>query len=393
MRIAVVGLGYVGLSLACLFSRHGDDVYAIDIQESRVISIIQGKSPLAETDIANYLSTRPHNLTATTNAKRFYPAADIVVIATPTDYDERTRDFNTSSIESVLDEIALTCRAKTVVIKSTVPVGYTDKISKLYPNLTILFSPEFLREGHALDDNLNPSRIVVGYSSINGKRAASSFATHLLHCSSTSSAPVKIVTSSEAEAIKLFSNTYLALRVAFFNELDTYAEVKGLDSKTVIGGVCLDPRIGSGYNNPSFGYGGYCLPKDSKQLLSSYSGIPQDLIKAIVDSNETRKSYIANKINVCTKGTVGIYRLIMKADSDNFRQSSVVDVLAKLISEGRSVIVYEPTTKQEILYGCEVVSDLNKFFNRSSVIVANRWNDELEPVRQKVYCRDLWNCN
>lgn len=393
MRIAVVGLGYVGLSLACLFSKHGDEVYAIDVVQARVDAINSGLSPLVEQDIVSYLAARPKNLTALVDASDIYPVVDLIVIATPTDYEEATHEFNTSSIESVLSDISATHSQATVVVKSTIPVGYTKRIAQLYPDMSILFSPEFLREGHALSDNLNPSRIIVGSPNSATDNEAHIFANHLQKCSESGSAPILLVGSSEAEAIKLFSNTYLALRVSFFNELDTYAEIRGLNSEQIIEGVCLDHRIGQGYNNPSFGYGGYCLPKDSKQLLSNYDDVPQNLIKAIVDSNETRKDYIASKVSSLAEGTIGVYRLIMKAGSDNYRQSSTIDIIKKLVDLGRNVVIYEPTTSAKVLFGCQVVSSLSDFFNCSSLIIANRWSDELLPVKQTTYCRDLWNEN
>lgn len=389
MTIAVVGLGYVGLSLACLLSKESD-VIAIDIDEHRVSLIQEGTSPIADSKIEAYLKSRPSKLQATADATTAYETADYIVIATPSDYDEKTHQFDTSSIESVLAEVEAHNPQATVVIKSTIPVGYTKAISQQHPSLHVLFSPEFLREGHALADNLDPSRIIVGIVNEADRAAAEDFARLLLEASDSKSAPVMVMGSSEAEAVKLFANTYLALRVSFFNELDTYAESRSLSTEEIIRGVCLDPRIGDGYNNPSFGYGGYCLPKDSKQLLSNYHDVPQNLIQAIVASNETRKKFVAKQVTERRPKIVGIYRLAMKSGSDNFRQSASIDVL-KLVKElGATALIYEPSIQDQTAFGCRVLNDFEAFASKCDVIMANRWDDALAPVRDKVYCRDLW---
>lgn len=389
MTIAVVGLGYVGLSLACLLSKY-NDVVAIDINARKVSLINEGKAPIADPEIETYLKTRPAKLQATMDTAAAYKIADYVVIATPTDYDEETHQFDTSSIESVLCEVERRNPQATAVIKSTIPVGYTKAASLRHPNLSIIFSPEFLREGHALEDNLNPSRIIVGIASETNRTAADCFARLLLESSETKSAPVMVMRSSEAEAVKLFANTYLALRVSFFNELDTYAESRSLSTQQIIKGVCLDPRIGDGYNNPSFGYGGYCLPKDSKQLLSNYSDVPQNLIQAIVSSNETRKRFVAKQVMEQRPQIVGIYRLAMKAGSDNFRQSASIDVLGIVKELGATVIIYEPRIREQSAFGCTVLNDFEAFADQCDIIMANRWDDALAPVKHMVYCRDLW---
>ena len=389
MTIAVVGLGYVGLSLACLLSKESD-VIAIDIDEHRVSLIQEGTSPIADSKIEAYLKSRPSKLQATADATTAYENADYIVIATPTDYDEKTHQFDTSSIESVLAEVEVHNPQATVVIKSTIPVGYTKAISQQHPGLHVLFSPEFLREGHALADNLDPSRIIVAIVNEADRAAAEDFARLLLEASDSKSAPVMVMGSSEAEAVKLFANTYLALRVSFFNELDTYAESRSLSSEEIIRGVCLDPRIGDGYNNPSFGYGGYCLPKDSKQLLSNYHDVPQNLIQAIVASNETRKKFVAKQATERRPKIVGIYRLAMKSGSDNFRRSASIDILELVKGLGATALIYEPSIQDQIAFGCRVQNDFEAFASKCDVIMANRWDDALAPVRDKVYCRDLW---
>lgn len=389
MTIAVVGLGYVGLSLACLLSKESD-VIAIDIDEHRVSLIQEGTSPIADSKIEAYLKSRPSKLQATADATTAYETADYIVIATPTDYDEKTHQFDTSSIESVLAEVEVHNPQATVVIKSTIPVGYTKAISQQHPGLHVLFSPEFLREGHALADNLDPSRIIVAIVNEADRAAAEDFARLLLEASDSKSAPVMVMGSSEAEAVKLFANTYLALRVSFFNELDTYAESRSLSSEEIIRGVCLDPRIGDGYNNPSFGYGGYCLPKDSKQLLSNYHDVPQNLIQAIVASNETRKKFVAKQATERRPKIVGIYRLAMKSGSDNFRRSASIDILELVKGLGATALIYEPSIQDQIAFGCRVLNDFEAFASKCDVIMANRWDDALAPVRDKVYCRDLW---
>ena len=388
MHIAIAGLGYVGLSLACLLSQH-HDVAAVDVDAGRVDKINAGVSPIADPLIERYLASRPGSLLATCEARAAYAKADVVVIATPTNYDDETHSFDTSSIESVLDLVATSGGHPTVVIKSTIPVGYTARISRRYATLRVLFSPEFLREGHALEDNLHPSRIVVGVTRPQDEEVAWGFAELLGEGAEEEDVPALVMGSTEAEAIKLFANTYLALRVSFFNELDTYAESKGLDARAIVEGVCLDPRIGDQYNNPSFGYGGYCLPKDSKQLLSNYADVPQNLIRAIVDSNATRKEFVAERVLARGPQTVGVYRLVMKSGSDNFRQSAMLDVVRLVAERGVKVVVYEPTLAGNEALGHPLVS-LDGLKAQSDVILANRWSDDLADVRDKVYTRDLW---
>lgn len=388
MHIAIAGLGYVGLSLACLLSQH-NDVTAVDVDAGRVDKINAGVSPIADPLIERYLASRPGSLLATCEARAAYAKADVVVIATPTNYDDETHSFDTSSIESVLDLVATSGGNPTVVIKSTIPVGYTARISRRYATLRVLFSPEFLREGHALEDNLHPSRIVMGVTRPQDEEAAWGFAELLGEGAEAKDVPALVMGSTEAEAIKLFANTYLALRVSFFNELDTYAESKGLDARAIVEGVCLDPRIGDQYNNPSFGYGGYCLPKDSKQLLSNYADVPQNLIRAIVDSNATRKEFVAERVLTRGPQTVGVYRLVMKSGSDNFRQSAMLDVVRLVAERGVKVVVYEPTLDGNEALGHPLVS-LDGLKAQSDVILANRWSDDLADVRDKVYTRDLW---
>lgn len=391
MIIAIAGQGYVGLSLTCLLSK-GHMVYAVDVDNRKVEMINSGLSPIADPLIEQYLADEDtrSSISATGDGPSAYAKADVIIIATPTNYDDATHRFDTSSIESVITEVAKTGAQPTIVIKSTVPVGYTKRISERYPDLKILFSPEFLREGHALEDNLNPSRIVVGTSTPDDREAAKTFANLLVSQSSRTEVPVLVIGSTEAEAIKLFANTYLALRVSFFNELDTYAQIKHLDTREIIEGVCLDPRIGQYYNNPSFGYGGYCLPKDSKQLLSNYEGVPQNIIRAIVDSNETREDFIARLAQDGSPKTIGIYRLAMKAGSDNFRQSSSLGIVRRLLDANKTVLIYEPLIEDEHSFGCEIYTDLGLFKANCDRILANRWNDELSDVVEKVLCRDLY---
>ena len=389
MTIAIVGLGYVGLSLACLLSKD-NNIISVDIDRRKVGLIDRGISPIADTKIEAYLKSEAARLHVTSDALAAYKIADYVVIATPTDYDEGTHRFDTSSIDDVLATVESCSPKAMVIIKSTIPVGYAEAASHRHPGLSIIFSPEFLREGHALEDNLNPSRIIVGVAKEKDRAAADCFAHLLLESSETKTAPVMVMGSSEAEAVKLFANTYLALRVSFFNELDTYAESRSLSTQQIIQGVCLDPRIGDGYNNPSFGYGGYCLPKDSKQLLSNYHDVPQNLIQAIVSSNETRKRFVAKQVLARHPKVVGVYRLAMKAGSDNIRQSASIDVLELLKKLGVGVLIYEPSIKDTRAFDCEVVNDLTAFAAQSDVIIANRWEDVLTPFEQKVYCRDLW---
>ena len=390
MNITVAGLGYVGLSLACLLSKH-NDVIAIDINENRVADINNGISPIKDAFIEAYLADRPTSLRATTDVNKAYEIADYIVIATPTNYDDVTHYFDTSSIESVLDLVKKINPHAAVVIKSTIPVGYTKEISAKYSELQIIFSPEFLREGHALEDNLHPSRIVAGINEEADREAAQTFVNLLDEGSEDAGTEILITGSTEAEAIKLFANTYLALRVSYFNELDTYAKSKGLNACEIIKGVCLDPRIGTHYNNPSFGYGGYCLPKDSKQLLANFQDVPQNLIRAIVDSNNTRKQFIADQVLAMQPKIVGAFRLTMKSGSDNFRQSSTLDVIELLKAKGIKVIIYEPTSSETNLLGCTVVNDIELFRSLSDVIIANRYDPILDSVQQKVFTRDLWN--
>ena len=393
MKIAVAGMGYVGLSIACLLARH-HSVTAVDVVPSKVDLVNSGKSPIQDKEIEEALASGELDLRATIDAKSAYIDADFIVISTPTNYDDEKNFFDTSSIEAVLD-IILDCGSKAiVVIKSTVPVGYAESVSKKNPQLPIIFSPEFLREGKALYDNLHPSRIVVGVPFHNEdlKPAAVRFADLLAEGALDDSDSIArlIVGSTEAEAIKLFANTYLALRVAYFNELDTYAEARGLNSSEIIQGVCLDPRIGSHYNNPSFGYGGYCLPKDSKQLLANFADVPQNLIRAIVDSNDTRKSFIASHIEGLHPKKVGIYRLVMKEGSDNFRQSSIQGVMRRLKEAGVDMLVYEPTLDGDEFMGVPVTHDLRVLKSECDLIMCNRFNDDLADVEEKVYTRDLW---
>ena len=393
MKIAVAGMGYVGLSIACLLARH-HSVTAVDVVPSKVDLVDSGKSPIQDKEIEEALASGELDLRATIDAKSAYIDADFIVISTPTNYDDEKNFFDTSSIEAVLD-IILDCGSKAnVVIKSTVPVGYAESVSKKYPQLPIIFSPEFLREGKALYDNLHPSRIVVGVPFHNEdlKPAAVRFADLLAEGALDDSDSIArlIVGSTEAEAIKLFANTYLALRVSYFNELDTYAEARGLNSSEIIQGVCLDPRIGSHYNNPSFGYGGYCLPKDSKQLLANFADVPQNLIRAIVDSNDTRKSFIASHIEGLHPKKVGIYRLVMKEGSDNFRQSSIQGVMRRLKEAGVDMLVYEPTLDGDEFMGVPVTHDLRVLKSECDLIMCNRFNDDLADVEEKVYTRDLW---
>lgn len=389
MNITVAGLGYVGLSLACLLSKH-NNVVAIDIDEHRVADINKGVSPIKDPYIEDYLAQRPATLRATTDPAKAYVDADYIVIATPTNYDDVTNYFDTSSIESVLDLAEKLNPNVTIVIKSTIPVGFTNDISAKYPKLQILFSPEFLREGHALEDNLHPSRIVAGITKDADRKAAQIFVELLDEGSEDTGTEILVTGSTEAEAIKLFANTYLALRVSYFNELDTYAKSKGLNTHDIIQGVCLDPRIGTHYNNPSFGYGGYCLPKDSKQLLANFQDVPQNLIRAIVDSNSTRKQFIVDQVLAMQPKVVGAFRLTMKSGSDNFRQSSTLDVIEQLKARGVDVIVYEPTSDLKALQGCRTVNNLTAFKQESDVIIANRYDSVLDDVIDKVYTRDLW---
>lgn len=392
MNIAVAGTGYVGLSNSILLSQH-NKVYAVDIVQEKVDLINSKKSPIIDKEISEYLAEKPLNLEATTDSEKAYKNADFVIISTPTNYDEKKNFFDTSSVEAVIDLVQKYNKEAAVIVKSTVPVGYNDMLLEKYPDMNILFSPEFLREGHALYDNLYPSRIVVSYPKTKPflKEKAVAFSELLKQGAIKTDIPVLITTCTEAEAIKLFANTYLALRVAYFNELDTYAEVRGLDTASIIKGVCLDPRIGDFYNNPSFGYGGYCLPKDTKQLLANYKDVPNNLIQAIVESNTTRKDFVADQIISRKPKTVGVYRLTMKANSDNFRQSSIQGVMKRIKAKGIEVVIYEPTYKQEDFFNSKVIRDFEEFKHMSDVIIANRMTDDLLSVKEKVYTRDLYS--
>ena len=386
MKIAVAGTGYVGLSIACLLAQK-NEVIALDVVKEKVDMINAGKSPIRDKEIENFLANKRLDLRATLDYKEAFQGAKFIIISTPTNYDDETKHFDTSSVEDIIEKVISMNIDTTMVIKSTIPVGYVESIKEKYGINNIMFSPEFLREGRALYDNLYPSRIIVGEKS----ERAVEFANLLRGGALKEDIPIKYMNSTEAEAVKLFANTYLALRVSYFNELDTYAETKGLNTKDIIDGICLDPRIGMHYNNPSFGYGGYCLPKDTKQLLANFNNVPQNLIRAIVSSNDTRKEHISEMIIERKPNVVGIYRLTMKAESDNFRFSAIQGVIQRLKSHNVQIIIYEPTLKDEDFSECKVINDFDEFTQEADIIVANRYEEQLFKVKDKVYTRDLYS--